>query len=65
MQRLQVTIATLQVKRAEAAKGTQHGLEFESGVGALICSELEPAGDIVAESGSTAGITPSCKVGAT
>jgi hypothetical protein len=63
VQRLQVTIDTLQVKRAEAAKGTQHGLEFESDVGALIRSELEPAGDIVAESGSTVGIIPNCKVG--
>jgi hypothetical protein len=63
VQQLKTTIESLQVRREEAAKGTQHGLVFEQDVGAMVRVELEAAGDIMTECGSTTGIIPNCKVG--
>lgn len=56
-------IATLTAQRAERARGTRHGEEFEAAVGAVLAAEAQRVGDIYEATGSTSGLIKNCKVG--
>jgi hypothetical protein len=61
--RLDTAIESMNARRAEAAKGTRHGLEFESALGTHLREVVQAAGDILEDTGSTTGLKPNCKVG--
>lgn len=56
-------VQALQARRQEAARGTQHGLEFEESLAASLRVLVASGGDIVEETGATTGTIPNCKVG--
>lgn len=60
---LTAAVQALQARREEAARGTQHGLEFESALAASLRDLVAAGGDIVEETGSGTGTIPNCKVG--
>lgn len=61
--RLDAAIESMNARRDEAAKSTRHGLEFESTLGDHLRAMAQSAGDILAETGSTVGLKPNCKIG--
>lgn len=61
--RLDSVIDSMNVRRDEAAKGTRHGLEFESTLGEHLIKLVNGAGDILQQTGSSIGLKPNCKVG--
>ena len=63
MERLGNLVNSIQVRKEEAAKGTRHGLEFETAVGVAIKDLVTEAGDVVQDAGSTTGLINHCKVG--
>lgn len=56
-------IATLTAQRAERARGTRHGEEFEAAVGAVLSTEAQRVGDVYESSGARTGLIKNCKVG--
>ncbi len=56
-------IATLTAQRAERARGTRHGEEFEAAVGAVLSAEAQRIGDIYETTGATTGLIKNCKIG--
>ena len=61
--RLDTVIESMAARRAEAAKGTRHGLEFEATLGDHLRTVVGEAGDILQDTGTTTGVIPNCKVG--
>jgi hypothetical protein len=57
------TLEALQVRRAEAARSTQHGLDFEDAVGQVLASQIRHSGDLLEAVGQNVGRLPRCKVG--
>ncbi len=57
------TLEALQVRRAEAAQSTRHGLEFEDAVGAILTQQARNSGDIVQCVSQNVGRIARCKVG--
>lgn len=57
------TLEALQVRRAEAAQSTRHGLEFEDAVGAILMQQAHNSGDILQCVSQNVGRIPRCKVG--
>lgn len=60
---LKVAVSQLQTRRAEAAKSTQHGLDFEEAIGHEIRQIAASSGDVVEDVGTSTGIIPNSKVG--
>jgi hypothetical protein len=60
---VQAQIATLTAQRAERARGTRHGEEFEAAVGVVLIAEAQRVGDIYEATGTRSGIIKSNKVG--
>ncbi|MDB5957904.1 hypothetical protein [Ramlibacter sp.] len=60
---LNAAVQALQARREEAARGTQHGLEFEEGLARCLRELVAAGGDIVEETGASTGTIPNCKVG--
>lgn len=60
---LTAAVQALQARREEAARGTQHGLEFEEALAASLREQVAAGGDIVEETGTGTGTIPNCKVG--
>ncbi|GAB3764753.1 hypothetical protein GCM10028796_20460 [Ramlibacter monticola] len=60
---LSAAVQALQARREEAARGTQHGLEFEEALAASLRALVAAGGDIVEETGASTGTIPNCKVG--
>jgi hypothetical protein len=60
---VQAQIATLTAQRAERARGTRHGEEFEAAVGTVLAAEAQRVGDIYEATGTTTGLIKNCKVG--
>lgn len=56
-------IATLTAQRAERARGTRHGEEFEGAVGSVLAAEAQRVGDIHEAIGSRPGLIKHNKVG--
>ncbi|MBL8363513.1 MAG: hypothetical protein JNN18_23710 [Rubrivivax sp.] len=61
--RLDTVIESMAARRAEAAKGTRHGFEFEATLGDHLRRVVGEAGDILQDTGTTTGVIPNCKVG--
>lgn len=57
------SIASLQTRKAEAARSTQHGKEFESELFNLIRDLAANSGDIASSTGNKTGLIKNCKVG--
>lgn len=60
---VQTQIATLTAQRAERARGTRHGEEFEGAVGSVLAAEAQRVGDIYEATGTRTGLIKNCKVG--
>ncbi|MEJ8837763.1 hypothetical protein [Ramlibacter sp. AN1133] len=60
---LNAAVQAMQVRRQEAARGTQHGLEFEDSLAAALRELVAAGGDVVEQTGATTGVIPHCKVG--
>jgi hypothetical protein len=63
MERVNVLLTSVQVRKDEAARGTRHGHEFEAGVGDVVRAVVAEAGDVVQECGTTTGLINHSKVG--
>lgn len=57
------TLAVLQARKEEAARGTQHGVEFEQLVYTTIAPQVNAAGDRIDSVGTSTGKIPHCKKG--
>jgi hypothetical protein len=60
---VKVTLATIVAKRAEAARSTQHGMEFELAAFEFLDAIAQRAGDIAEATGETTGLIKNCKIG--
>lgn len=60
---VQAQIATITAQRAERARGTRHGEEFEAAVGIVLAAEAQRVGDIYEATGTSTGLIKNCKVG--
>lgn len=56
-------LAAMQARKAEAARGTAHGHEFEAAAGAVIAELAAAKGDLYEATGATTGVIRNCKVG--
>jgi hypothetical protein len=63
MERVNVLLASVQVRKDEAARGTRHGHEFEASVGDVVRRVVAEAGDVVQDCGLTTGLISHSKVG--
>ena len=61
-QKVLTTLTAMTARREEAQKGTQHGLEFEDAVAALVSGRVAE-GDTVTRTGNTTGQIRNCKKG--
>ncbi|HWB00988.1 MAG TPA: hypothetical protein VG713_20995, partial [Pirellulales bacterium] len=62
-QEVKVALASMVAKRAEAARGTQHGIEFEAAAFEYFERLAQNAGDIAEATGNTTGLLKNCKKG--
>jgi hypothetical protein len=60
---VRATLESMKVRREEAARGTQHGKEFELLVGDVLGREARQGGDVLEPTGNTVGKIPRSKVG--
>ena len=60
---VRATLESLQVRRAESARSTRHGLEFEDAVAEVLAQLARNTGDVLEAVGQTVGRIPRCKVG--
>lgn len=60
---LKIAVSQLQTRRTEAAKSTQHGLDFEQAVGHELRQIAAASGDVLEDVGTSTGIIPNNKVG--
>ncbi len=60
---LNLAVSQLQVRKAEAARSTIHGVDFEAAVGEQIRQLADAAGDVFEEVGASTGVIPNSKVG--
>lgn len=61
--RLDTAIQSMNARRAESAKSTRHGVEFEEALGEHLRGLVQAAGDVLQDTGATTGLKPNCKVG--
>ncbi len=57
------TLEALQARRAEAARSTRRGVDFEEAVHSLLAEQTGNSGDVLEAVGHTTGCIPRCKVG--
>lgn len=62
-EQVRVTLESLKVRRAEAARSTTHGLDFQDVVGAFVQQQAQRLGDLFESTDDSAGIISRCKVG--
>lgn len=60
---VKVSLAALSARRAEAQRGTQHGLDFEDAVFEYIVQHAQQAGDVADRTGLETGLMSHCKKG--
>lgn len=61
--KLDTVIASITVRKEEAARSTRHGLEFEEALGDHLRKQADAGGDILQNAGTTTGLVAHCKVG--
>lgn len=62
-EQVRVSLESLKVRRAEAARSTTHGLDFQQVVGAYVQQQAQRLGDLFEATEDTTGIIGRCKVG--
>lgn len=60
---VKITLERMQARKAESARSTIHGLEFESQLFELVHDVSQRSGDIALLTGSTVGVIKNCKKG--
>lgn len=60
---VKLALTKMVAQREEAARSTQHGIEFEDRVLDFILHESQKTGDIASRTGEITGLIKSCKVG--
>jgi hypothetical protein len=60
---VRTTLASLQARKEEAARSTQHGHAFEDQLGLVIAAEAQRLNDPYVPTGCTAGAIKNCKTG--
>jgi hypothetical protein len=60
---VRTTLATMQARREEAARSTQHGHTFEDQLGLVIAAEAQRLNDTHESTGTTTGAIKYCKTG--
>jgi len=60
---VRTTLATMQARREEAARSTQHGNTFEDQIGLVIAAEAQRLNDPYEATGTTTGAIKNCKTG--
>jgi hypothetical protein len=62
-EQVRVTLESLKVRRAEAARSTTHGLDFQDVVGEFVQQQSQRLGDLFESTDDSAGAISRCKVG--
>lgn len=62
-EQVRVTLESLKVRRAEAARSTTHGLDFQDVVGEFVQQQAQRLGDLFEPTDDSAGAISRCKVG--
>ena len=62
-EQVRVTLESLKVRRAEAARSTTHGLDFQDMVGEFVQQQAQRLGDLFESTDDSAGAISRCKVG--
>ncbi|WP_373650194.1 hypothetical protein [Schlesneria sp. DSM 10557] len=60
---VKITLESFKVRRAEAARSTRHGGEFEEAVGEVLQNEAQRSGDVLESTGNRTGVIAYCKMG--
>jgi hypothetical protein len=60
---VRATLEAATVRRAEMARSTAHGQDFENALALVLRQEAEQVGDIYSSTGRNTGLKPYCKVG--
>lgn len=60
---VKLALEKMQARKAEAARSTRHGVEFETLLFELVQEESQRAGDIATLTGNTVGVIKNCKKG--
>ncbi len=60
---VKVTLASMNTRRVEAARSTQHGNDFEAAAFEYLDRLAQQAGDIAEATGGTTGLIKNCKIG--
>lgn len=62
-EQVRLSLETMKVRKAESARSTTHGLDFQDAVGMFVRQESQRLGDLFEATKDTAGKLPRCKVG--
>lgn len=62
-EQVRVSLESLKVRRAEAARSTTHGLDFQDVVGVFVQQQAQRLGDLFESTDDSAGAISRCKVG--
>lgn len=62
-EQVRVSLESLKVRRAEAARSTTHGLDFQQVVGAFVQQQAQRLGDLFEATEDSTGVIGRCKVG--
>jgi hypothetical protein len=62
-EQVRVSLESMKARRAEAARSTMHGLDFQKVVGAFVQQEAQRLGDLFESTEDTTGLIGRCKVG--
>lgn len=60
---VKITLEKMQARKAEAARSTVHGVEFEARLYELVLEESQRAGDLALMTGNSVGVIKNCKKG--
>lgn len=60
---VKITLEKMQTRKAEAARSTVHGVEFEARLYELVFEESQRAGDLALMTGNSVGVIKNCKKG--
>jgi hypothetical protein len=60
---VRTTLESLQVRKAEAARSTTHGIDFEAAVGRFVLDDAHSQEDVCDSTGTSAGDISNCKIG--
>lgn len=62
-EQVRVSLESLKVRRAEAARSTTHGLDFQDVVGVFVQQQAQRLGDLYESTDDSAGAISRCKIG--